>query len=66
MPEREVPMPDDKTDRGAQDRARVSADQRYELDYLMKSRGITRERALALIKKHNGSREKIDQELDFG
>jgi hypothetical protein len=56
-------MADDRSIRGAQDRARVSADEPYEVDYLMRSKGITRDSALALIKKHNGNRAKINAEL---
>jgi hypothetical protein len=56
-------MADDKNIKGAQDRARVSADEPYEVDYLMRSKGITREAALALIKKYGGNRAKINEEL---
>lgn len=54
-------MADDKNNRGAQDRARVSAVEDYEVRYFMERHGISHERALELIKEHGPSREAIEK-----
>lgn len=36
-------MPDDKSERGPQDRARIALDQDYEVDYWTRRFGVTRE-----------------------
>lgn len=56
-------MPDDKSDRRAQDRARVAAGEDYEVRHLMERHGISRERALELIKAHGPSREAIEKAI---
>jgi ribosomal protein L35 len=53
-------MADDKTKRGAADRARVAANQPYELAYFAKKHGITQSQARALIKKHGNMRKTLD------
>jgi len=53
-------MSDDKTDRGAQDRARVSGDEPYEVEYFARKHGITAEQARQLIREVGNSREKLD------
>lgn len=53
-------MADSKDDRGAQDRARVSGEQPYEVRYFAQKHGITVEQAQELIGKHGHSREKLD------
>ena len=53
-------MADDKTKRGAADRARVAASQPYELAYFAKKQGITQAQARALIKKHGNMRKTLD------
>ena len=56
-------MPDDKTKRGARDRATVSAEERYEVNNLMHALNLGRDDAEQLIKKYNGNREKITAEV---
>ena len=52
-------MPDDKSKRGALDRTRVAGNEPYELDYLARKHGITREQAQSLIKQHGNNRAKL-------
>ena len=53
-------MVDDKSKRGGQDRARVSAEQGYEVSYFAKKHGITAEQARDLIKRVGPNREKLN------
>ena len=53
-------MTDDTNDRGAQDRARVSGEQEYEVRYFADKHGISVEQAQELIDRHGNSREKLD------
>jgi hypothetical protein len=53
-------MSDDKTNRGAQDRARVAGDEPYEIEYFARKHGITVEQARQLIREVGNSREKLD------
>lgn len=53
-------MPDSKSKRGARDRARVSADETYEVDYFAERHGISRREAQALIKRVGNDRAKLD------
>ena len=53
-------MSDDTNDRGAQDRARVSGEQEYEVRYFAEKHGISVEQAQELIDRHGNSREKLD------
>jgi hypothetical protein len=55
---------DDKTNRGAQDRARVSGDETYEIDYFAGKHGLSREQAEQLIQQHGNSREVLDREAE--
>ena len=55
-------MSDDKTNTGAQDRARVAAGETYELDYFANKHGLDRSQAEALIKRFGNSREVLDRE----
>lgn len=57
-------MADDKSKRDNRDRATVSASEDYEIQYLMSKWDISKNRALELIKKHDGSRSKIESELN--
>ena len=57
-------MADDKNNRGAQDRARVSGSEAYEVDYFANKHGITREQAQDLISRHGNSREVLDREAE--
>ncbi|SFJ22078.1 Protein of unknown function [Phyllobacterium sp. CL33Tsu] len=56
-------MSDDKFKQDNRDRATVSASEDYEVNYLMTKHDLSRDRALELIKKHGGSRKKIESEL---
>jgi len=56
-------MTDDKSKRGARDRATVSAEERYEVHHLMQALNLGRDDAEQLIKKYNGNREKIKAEV---
>jgi hypothetical protein len=53
-------MADDKSNQGAQDRARVSAEQPYEVAYFARKHGLSQEQARDIIKKHGPSREACD------
>ena len=57
-------MSDDKTNVGAQDRARVSGSETYELDYFANKHGIERAQAEDLIKRFGNSREVLDREAE--
>jgi hypothetical protein len=54
-------MADDKSKRGAGDRARVAAGEDYEVSYFARKHDITSEEAEDLIKKVGNSREKLDE-----
>lgn len=53
-------MSDDLTNRGAQDRARVSGSEGYEVEYFARKHGITTEQARQLIREVGNSREELD------
>jgi len=53
-------MPDNKSDRGPQDRARVSGEEQYEVSYFAKKHGISAEEARRIIAQAGPSREKAD------
>ena len=54
-------MPDDKNDRGGQDRSRVSGEEEYEVRYFADKHGISMEQAQQLIDRHGNSRDKLDE-----
>jgi hypothetical protein len=54
-------MADDKTKRGSADRARVAADQEYEIERFAVKHGLTIEEARALIARVGNNREKLDE-----
>ena len=54
-------MSDDKSNRGAQDQSRVSADEPYEVEYFARKHGITQAQAREIIEKHGPSREACDR-----
>ncbi|WP_439558398.1 DUF3606 domain-containing protein [Dyadobacter sp.] len=56
-------MADDKTKKDARDRNQVSASEDYEIEYLAKKSGATREQILEAIKAVGGNREKIEAYL---
>jgi hypothetical protein len=56
-------MADDKTKKDFRDRQRVSADEDYEIDYLVKKHGISRDQVREAIKAVGSNREKIEAYL---
>lgn len=54
---------DDKNNRGAQDRSRISLNEDYEVRYRTEALGVSRERLEELVKKHGNSAEKIREAL---
>ena len=53
-------MPDDKSQRGGPDRARVSAEEQYEVDYFAKKHSLTAEEARRIIASAGPSRAESD------
>jgi hypothetical protein len=53
-------MADDKSNRGGQDRARVSGEQGYEVEYFARKHGITKDQAEKLIQEHGSNRATLD------
>jgi hypothetical protein len=56
-------MSDDKTNRGAQDRSRISLGEDYEVRYWTESLGVTKERLEELVRKHGNSAAKVREAL---
>ncbi|MEK1891409.1 MAG: DUF3606 domain-containing protein [Phyllobacterium sp.] len=56
-------MSDDTTEQDNRDRSQVSASEDYEIEFLMSKHDISKNRVLELMRKHGGSRMKIEQEL---
>ncbi|WP_375457942.1 DUF3606 domain-containing protein [uncultured Enterovirga sp.] len=54
-------MADDKTKRGARDRATVAAEEPYEVRYFARKHGIAVEQAQGLIDKIGGNRAKLNE-----
>lgn len=54
-------MADDKSKAGARDRATVSADEPYEVEYFARKHGLKMDEARDLIAKHGGRREALDR-----
>ena len=54
-------MADDRTNRGEPDRSKVSGSEDYELDYLARQYGMTREQARDLVKRVGNNRVKLDE-----
>ena len=52
-------MPDNKQDRGPQDRARINVEEDYEVRYWTKELGISEERLRDLVKQHGPSAQNI-------
>jgi hypothetical protein len=57
---KEAAMADDRSKQGAQDRARVSAQEGYEVDYFARKHGITAQQARELIAEVGNDRAKLD------
>jgi len=56
-------MSDNKNKVGGQDRDRVAGGQEYEIDYLIKKLGVTREQVLKAIAAVGNDRDKVEQYL---
>ena len=54
-------MADDKSNVGAQDRARVAAGEDYEVRHFAEANGISVEQAEQLIARHGNSREELER-----
>jgi len=54
-------MADDKSKRGAGDRARVAGGEGYEVSYFARKHDITTQQAKNLIKKVGNDREKLNE-----
>jgi hypothetical protein len=59
----EVLMSDDKTQRGAQDRSRISLSEDYEVRYWTEALGVSKERLEELVRKHGNSADKVREAL---
>jgi hypothetical protein len=58
-----IVMPDNKKIQDARDRDRVAGDEEYELDYLVKKLGVTRDQVQQAIKAVGNNRTKIEEYL---
>jgi hypothetical protein len=56
-------MSDDKNNRGAQDRSRISLNEDYEVQYWTKALGVSKERLQELVAQHGNSADKIREAL---
>ena len=56
-------MADDKTNRGPQDRSRVSLSEDYEVRYWTKELGVSKDELARLVQQHGNSVEKLRQAL---
>jgi hypothetical protein len=54
-------MTDDLTNRGGQDRARVSASEPHEVRYFAQKHGISENQVRELISEHGNDRETLEQ-----
>jgi len=59
-------MTDEKTNKGAHDHARFSAEQPYEVECFAQKHRITLEKAREIIQKHGPSRSACDAAVTFG
>lgn len=56
-------MSDDKTNRGAQDRARINIHEPYEVAYWTKALGVTAEQLKQLVAQHGVSADAVRRAL---
>jgi hypothetical protein len=56
-------MADNKKEVGKPDRDRVSAEEKYEVDVLVKKSGKSREAVIAAINKHGPMRKNVEKAL---
>ena len=54
-------MSDDLSNRGAQDRNRVSASEPHEVRYFAQKHGLTEQQVLDLIKEHGNDRTTLEE-----
>lgn len=57
-------MKDDLTNKGAQDRSRVAAEEDWELQYMMKKHDVTEEEVVEAIDRAGNSRDKVEEYLE--
>lgn len=57
-------MPDDKSNNGAQESARVSAEEQYEVSYFAEKHGIRAAKAREIIELAGNSRAKADAAVE--
>jgi len=57
-------MKDDLTNKGAQDRSRVAAEEDWELQYMMKKHNVTEEEVVEAIDRAGNSRDKVEEYLE--
>ena len=55
-------MPDDKTKRGPQDRAKINVQEKYEMDYWSKKFGVTRDQLRNAVEKVGSSAAAVERE----
>ena len=56
-------MPDDKTKRGPQDRAKINVQEKYEMDYWSRKFGVTPDQLRNAVKKAGPSAAAVEREL---
>ena len=56
-------MPDDKTKRGPQDRAKINVQEKYEMDYWSRKFGVTPDQLRNALKKVGPSAAAVELEL---
>jgi hypothetical protein len=56
-------MPDDKADRGPQDRARINIHEPYEVSYWTKALGVTADQLRQLVQQHGVSADAVRRAL---
>ncbi len=56
-------MPDDKTKRGPQDRAKINVQEKYEMDYWSRKFGVTPDQLRNAVKRVGPSAEAVEREL---
>nr|WP_295932973.1 DUF3606 domain-containing protein [uncultured Dyadobacter sp.] len=57
-------MADDKSKKDFRDRNKIAADEEYELDYVAKQSGVSRQDVLDAIKAVGNDRSKVEQYLN--
>ena len=56
-------MPDDKTKRGPQDRAKINVQEKYEMDYWSRKFGVTPDGLRNAVKRVGRSAAAVEREL---